>query len=212
MLRVKDIIKKLKIFKRNKIPIEIKTLAIATYIQTSSVRRTARILSEIYPVSKTSVWNWINKFKEELSITTEERERDLIAVDETVVKGGGKHYYVYSAVDVERNELILMRVYTIRNHLITRSFVKKVLKYCRGEPKFLIDKAPWLISALKSLNLNFEHQTFGRGSLIESVFSSLKQRVKIFFCSINAKNPVRNWNFFCRLFVLYYNKLRWCLC
>jgi len=48
MLRVKDIIKKLKIFKRNKIPMEIKTLAIAIYIQTSSIRRTARILSEIH--------------------------------------------------------------------------------------------------------------------------------------------------------------------
>jgi len=48
-------------------------------------------------------------------------------MDETVVKGGGKRYYLYSAVDVERNELILMRVYTARNHLITRSFVKEVL-------------------------------------------------------------------------------------
>ncbi|MBW9221487.1 hypothetical protein KKP97_00285 [Methanothermococcus sp. SCGC AD-155-C09] len=52
MLRVKDIIKKLKIFKGNKIPIEIKTPAIATYIQTSSVRRTARILSEIHRSQK----------------------------------------------------------------------------------------------------------------------------------------------------------------
>jgi len=28
-------------------------------------------------------------------------------MDETIVKAGGKCYYVYSAVDVERNELIL---------------------------------------------------------------------------------------------------------
>ena len=62
------------------------------------------------------------------SIITEERERNLIAMDETIVKAGGKRYYVYSAVDVERNELILMRVYTARNYLATRSFVKKVLQ------------------------------------------------------------------------------------
>ncbi|MBW9221488.1 DDE-type integrase/transposase/recombinase [Methanothermococcus sp. SCGC AD-155-C09] len=162
-------------------------------------------------MSKTSLWNWINKFEEKLSITTEKKERNLIAIDETIVKGGGKRYYVYSSVDIEKNELILMRVYKARNHLITRSFVKELLKYCRGKVKFLIDP-PMLISALKGLNLKFEHQTFGQRSLIESVFSSLKQRVRIFFCSITTKDPVKNWNFFCRLFVLYYNKLRWCLC
>jgi len=54
MLRVKDIVKELN-FERNKVPIEIKVLGIATYIQTSSVRRTARILSELHPVSKTSL-------------------------------------------------------------------------------------------------------------------------------------------------------------
>ncbi|MBW9221901.1 DDE-type integrase/transposase/recombinase, partial [Methanothermococcus sp. SCGC AD-155-C09] len=77
-------------------------------------------------MSKISVWNWIRKFEEKLSITTEKKERNLIAIGETIVKGGGKRYYVYSAVDVEKNELILMRVYTTRNYLATRSFVNEV--------------------------------------------------------------------------------------
>ena len=54
MIRVYDIVKGLKIFERNKVPLEVKVLGIATYIQTSSVRA-ARILSEIHPVSKTSL-------------------------------------------------------------------------------------------------------------------------------------------------------------
>ena len=33
--------------------------------------------------------------------------RNLIAIDETVVKARKKKYYVYSAVDVERNEIVL---------------------------------------------------------------------------------------------------------
>ena len=53
MLKVKEIVKELKVFERNKVPLEIKVLGIAIYIQTSSVRRTARILSELHPVSKT---------------------------------------------------------------------------------------------------------------------------------------------------------------
>jgi putative transposase len=162
MLKVKEIVKELKVFERNKVPLEVKVLGIATYIQTSSVRRTARILSELHPVSKTAVWNWIKKFEEKLPISAERKQRKLVAVDETVVKARKKHYYVYSAVDVERNELVLMRVYTTRNYLITKSFIKEVLEYCENKPKFIIDKAPWLIDALKSLNLEFEHQTFRR--------------------------------------------------
>jgi len=160
MLKVKEIVKGLKVFERNKVPLEVKILGIATYIQTSSVRRTARILSELHPVSKTSVWNWIKKFEGKLPITTEMKRRNLIAIDETVVKARKKKYYVYSAVDVERNELILMRVYTTRNYLTAKSFVKEVLEYCENKPKFIIDKAPWLIDALKSLGLEYEHQTF----------------------------------------------------
>ena len=57
----------------------------------------------------------------------EEKIPDSIALDETVVKANKKKYYVYSAVDVERNELILMRIYTTRNYPATRSF-REVLR------------------------------------------------------------------------------------
>ena len=72
------------------------------------------------------------------------KQRNLIAIDETVVKANKKKYYVFSAVDIERNELILMRVYTTRNYLTAKSFIKEVLKYCENKPKFVVDKAPWL--------------------------------------------------------------------
>ena len=97
-----------------------------------------------------------------MPISAEKKQRNLIALDETVVKANKKRYYIYSAVDVERNESILMRVYTMRNYLTAKSFVREVLNYCENKPKFLIDKAPWLTEALKSLDLEFEHQTFRR--------------------------------------------------
>lgn len=46
----------------------------------------------------------MKKFEEKL-ISTEKKRRDLIAIDETVVKANRKNYYVFSAVDVERNEI-----------------------------------------------------------------------------------------------------------
>jgi len=159
-MKLKDLIEELNLFERERTPKEIRILGIATYIQTSSTRRTARILSEFHPVSHTAIWKWIKKLEEKLPISTEKKKRNLIAIDETVVKANKKRYFVYSAVDVERNELILMRVYPTRNWLVTRSFIKEVLKYCENEPKFFIDKAPWLIDALKSLNLEFEYEGF----------------------------------------------------
>jgi len=101
-VKVKDIVKGLKVFERNKVPLEVKILGIATYIQTSSVRRTARILSEIHPVSKTSLEKQRSLGK--IPISTKKKERKTVAIDETVVKAGKKCYYVYTAVDVERNE------------------------------------------------------------------------------------------------------------
>ena len=96
-----------------------------------------------------------------------------------------------------------MKVYPMRNWLVTRSFIKEVLKYCENKPKFIIDKTPWLI---KALIWNSNTEGFGKHSLVESVF---KQRAKIFFCYI-TKNPVRCWNLFCRLFMWYYNHLTLC--
>ena len=145
-------------FERDKVPIEIKIFGIAIYIQTSSVRRTARILSD-HLVSM-GVHKWIKKFEEKLPIVTERKPRKIIAIDEAVVKANGENYYVYAAIDVERNELILMKVYPLRNYLTTKLFISEVLKYCENKPKFVIDKAPWIIKALESLGLEYKHETF----------------------------------------------------
>jgi len=159
-MKLKKLIEELELFERERTPTEIRILGIATYIQTSSTRKTAKILSEFHSVSHTAVWKWIKKFEEKLPISTEKKQRNLIAIDETVVKANKEKFYVFSAIDVERNELILMRVYTTRNYLTAKSFIKEILNYCENEPKFVVDKAPWLRRALESLGLEFEHETF----------------------------------------------------
>ena len=85
-----------------------------------------------------------------------------------------------------------MGVYTTRNYFTARPFIKEVLNYCENEPKFIIDKAPWLRRAIESLGLEFEHEKFRKEEFVEAVFSSFKQRIKLFFCSITAKKPVKN--------------------
>ncbi|MHC1571407.1 MAG: hypothetical protein ACXQTM_01000 [Methanosarcinales archaeon] len=76
MLRIGEVVEELRlwVFEKSKVPFEVKVLGVATCIQTSSVRRTARILSELHPVSKTSVWNWIRKFEERLPVVSRRRK------------------------------------------------------------------------------------------------------------------------------------------
>ncbi|MBS7635224.1 IS6 family transposase, partial [Candidatus Bathyarchaeota archaeon] len=87
--------------------------------------------------------------------------RRFIAVDETCVKANGLEYYVFSALDVDRDEVVCMRVYPSRNMLAAESFFRRVLKLCDGRQEFIVDRAPWLREALIHLGLEYYHQAFG---------------------------------------------------
>jgi hypothetical protein len=50
-----SLVESLGVFERNKVPLELKILGLAFYIQLSSLRRAARALSEIHRVSKTAL-------------------------------------------------------------------------------------------------------------------------------------------------------------
>jgi putative transposase len=172
MLRIKSLIESLNIFERNKFPIEFKILGIAFYIHLSSLRRASKALSEIRKVSKTSIWKWIRKFEEKIKIEPSKIYRNFIALDETCIKVNGLKYWIYAAIDIDRNELLFMKVYSTRNLLTSKIFISEVLKYCENNPTFIIDNAPWLIEALELLKLSYIKENFGDRSLIESVYSS----------------------------------------
>ncbi|WP_369425460.1 hypothetical protein [Methanothrix sp.] len=75
----------LPLFSRNKVPLEVKLFAIATYVVSSSVRRTAAVLG----VGKSSVHYWITRFKESLDYKPE-NVKSLgivgLGVDKTILK------------------------------------------------------------------------------------------------------------------------------
>jgi len=48
--------------------------------------------------------------------------------NETIVKANREKYYNYTTIDVERNELIPMRVYPSRNYLTTKLLISKVYR------------------------------------------------------------------------------------
>jgi putative transposase len=215
------ILKEFNIFERNRIPLEIKLVAIAIYLLSSSVRRIALLFN----VGKSTVHYWIEKFKDVLEFNEKEKVGKLviarIAVDETVLNG--KKCYLFAALDVEGNRIVHLKVYSARNALVAHSFLKEVLKMCEVE-EIILDKGPWYRDALQRLGVRFRHESFGERSLVESVFSSFKQRAKIFFCSITVnfrrrekkfgslrwKRALECWNRFCRMFMFYFNVVRRC--
>ena len=57
------LVEKLRLFERNKVPLDLKVLGLTTYFQTSSLGRAVKVLSEHCRVSKTVVWKWIVKLR-----------------------------------------------------------------------------------------------------------------------------------------------------
>ncbi len=90
----------LKPFRRNKIPVEKKIQAISLYLQGLSYRQVARILG----ISHTTVWEVVQKFGEtvyQFRTLAVKKQRNFIAVDETVVKINGRKWYFWAAIDIE---------------------------------------------------------------------------------------------------------------
>jgi len=162
MLSIRSLVKRLDIFERNKVPLDLKVLGLAFYIQLCSLRRAARALSEIHRVFKTAVWRWVRELSEKICIEPPRIPRRLVALDETCVKVNGLEYWVYAAIDVDRNGILSMRVFPSRNVLATKLFIEEVLKYCDGTPTFAVDSAPWLTGVLKELGLRYNVESFRR--------------------------------------------------
>jgi putative transposase len=162
MLSIRCLVESIGVFEKNRVPVELRILGLAFYIQLSSLRRAAKVLSEVRRVSKTAVWKWVRKLGEKVSIEPPRIVRRLIALDETCVKANGSEYWVYTAIDVDRNDIISMRVFPSRSLLATKLFIEEVLKYCEGEPSFTVDSAPWLTAALKELGLRCNVESFRR--------------------------------------------------
>ncbi len=65
------------------------------------------------------------------------------------------------------------------------SFLKEVLEICKVE-EIILEIGSWYRDALQRLCVKFRYESFGKRSLVESVLSSFKERVKILFYSITV--------------------------
>jgi len=89
MLGVRGFVEHFHLFERNKVPLDLKVLGLAFYVEMSSLGRTARALSKCRRVSKTAVWKWVQKLKLHLGLSVDVKPRHFIAIGETCVRVSG---------------------------------------------------------------------------------------------------------------------------
>ena len=152
----------LKPFRRNKIPPEKKIRAAELYLRGRSYRQVAEILEINYTTVRETV----------------KKQRNFIAVDETVIKINGEKRYLWAVIDVETREILAVWITTTRSWWTARDFTLVVLESCENQPVFLVDGAKWYESAFKSLGLGFVHVTFGLRNSVERWFRTVKGRTK----------------------------------
>jgi transposase-like protein len=168
-----------KIFERNKRSVETKILGVLLYHRGLSYRDTGKILGVIEPASYEAVHYWYKQFRELFAVGC--KDRRAFALDETKVKLEGKQVYLWTAVDVDTKEVIMVYLSRTRCGLDTYSFLKKVLRFCLNKPLAIGDKATWYPWAIQRLGLKFKHETFGERNAVEQWYSPFKHRVKRFW-------------------------------
>ena len=135
------VVSALKPFRRNKIPPEKKIKAVEIYLRGLSYRQVAEILE----ISHTTVWETVQKLAKTVyqpKLLAVKKQRNFIAVDETVIKINGEKRFLWAAIDVESREVLAVWITTTRNYWIARDFLLVVLKSCEGQLVFLVDGGP----------------------------------------------------------------------
>ena len=67
------------------------------------------------------------------------KERELIAVDEMILRVGDRKVFVWAAIDVETRECLGIWVSMARHQFLVSKFIRMVLKYCKNKPKFIVN-------------------------------------------------------------------------
>ena len=172
--RIRDIFPK-----KNRISPDDKFLAALLYHLGLSYRRVSTAMENAF--SHESVRLWYRKIGNNLP-RPDRIQRHLIAVDKTKLKIAGKPVFVWSAIDVERYEVLALKASVTRGELDATLFVRSALEYCAGvRPIVLVDHGPWYPSALDHLGLRYRQVTFGERNPVESWFHILKHKTKRFY-------------------------------
>ena len=192
--RLEELLEAKNIFVRKRKQRKTRALGILMYHYGLSLRKCRIILSDFEDISHESIRKWYHKTGSVFSV--EKCYRETIAFDETKLKINGHLHILWAVIDTCNWDVLGVWVTRGRASIEAYSFLKYILGKCTNQPKILVDAGPWYKPALKRLNVEWEHITFGLRNPIEQWFFLLKHRIKRFYRNwpYNTKiGTVQNW-------------------
>jgi putative transposase len=129
----------------------------------------------------------------------------VVAVDKTKLSVKGVYVFVWSAVNVDSEELLGLEASYGRSYLHALSFLKKALRMCTKP--LVIDKGPWYRWAFERRGREYRYGKFGMRNRVERFFRYLKERTVLLHYKLSARKHIQgitNLKLFLNLFTIYY--------
>ena len=128
------------VFRKNRRPIGSKILACLLYLAGLSYRGMT-YQTRVIEASHVSVYRWVHALKRIVSLVPQ-KERKVVAIDETMLKIKGRQVFVWAAIDTDTRELLAVYASYYRSNINTLVFLKRVLSACTNRPVVLVDGGP----------------------------------------------------------------------
>jgi transposase-like protein len=199
------------LYQRIRVPSDTKAFAVLTHLEGLSVRAIQRSLESLgVKVSREAIRKWIQRIKGYIDRITIPRYREIVAVDESVLKVNGRHIYVYAAIDVFTREIVAISASLHREYHDTTMFLRKMLSMCENKPFVLVDRGMWYPYALQRLGIPYACMKYSFRNRIERWFRTLKDRTKRFYNNFPYRSleKINEAEKFFELFVFWYNCIR----
>lgn len=168
----------LNLWKRQRIPFELKAEAVGLVLVGFSLADAASYLKwKGHPVKRQNVGVWVRQFQEARNWIDDVpvRRRNIVAVDETKIKVNGKEAFFWSAIDVKTNEILGIEISWQRAGLNAIWFLKTVKEKCSNKNVLMItDGAGWYPWACRHLGLRHRRVKGGLRNKIERWFRTFK--------------------------------------
>jgi len=143
--------------------------------------------------SHVSIHEWVHKANlQPLSMVT----ADQLAVDEKMIRLHGQQFWLYGAVDPEKNEILYVSLFPTPTKQTTRWFLTELHhRYQLDDILFFVDDADYLGAVLAEDGYRFQTPAHGNWNAIERVFCEIERRTSSFANSFSQVEleTAQNW-------------------
>jgi putative transposase len=193
---------------RTQHPAVVVRYSLYLYYSSRSFRLAAKCLSSLVKRSHVAIWKWVQRyaFLADRFRIDKHKIRQILFVDETLVKIDGLEYWLWVAYEPNLDVCLMMHLSRERTILVCYQFFKQ-LRNRYGRKPIFTDGAYWYNTACRWLRL--PHQMYStelKNMMMERFIQHIKDRTECFDDHFPCRKPDCDrqhiWNWL-KLFVLY---------